>query len=223
MTVTLMVITDGRHDYLGRTLDSFAAMVPQHFFGRRVLVNDCLDPVQWARLDDALPGWEILHPVDGKRGFAGAVGAGWDHIGPGHGEVFHLEDDFVFEAPVPLDDMIALLGQQSHLQQVALQRQPWNGRERAAGGLMRADRDDYTEHTCDDVRWTTHRRFWTTNPSLYRRSLLARGWPQESESEGKFSLRMFADLPDAECAFVGHIDDMPAVWHIGEERQGSGY
>lgn len=222
MTVTLLAITDGRHDYLGRTLDSFEEMVPQGFIGRRVLVNDCLDPVQWARLDDALPGWEILHP-DTKRGFAGAIQAGWDHIGPGPGEVFHLEDDFVFEHPVPLADMIALLGQQSHLQQVALQRQPWNPRERAAGGLMRADRQDFTEHECDGIRWTTHRRFFTTNPSLYRRDLIGRGWPQEDESEGKFSLRLFADAPDAECAFLGHIDDVPAVWHIGDERAGFGY
>jgi hypothetical protein len=72
------------------------------------------------------------------------------------------------------------------------------------------------------VFWTEHRRFFTTNPSVYRTSLCKLGWPQESESEGKFTHRLLAD-PLLRFAFWGRKFDPPLCEHIGTIRAGAGY
>ena len=217
--IDLMVVTDGRRACLEDTLEH----ADRHLAGidgRRVIVNDSLDPVYWAFLDDRYGStFDVLHPLDGKRGFAGAIQAGWEHLGAGPGHVFHLEDDFRLLVDVDAARLVDLLEARPELVQVALLRQPWNQREVDAGGLIAADRPDFT----DEGELTTHARFFTTNPSVYRRSLLERGWPQEPQSEGLFWHRLKADRPDARSAFWGGPDDAPTVWHTGDDRLGHGY
>ena len=79
------------------------------------------------------------------------------------------------------------------------------------------DPGDFT----DEGPVSRHRRFFTTNPSVYRASLCERGWPQEPHSEGVFTHRLLADGFD--FAFWGGRFDPPAVTHIGAERTGRGY
>jgi hypothetical protein len=222
--IDLLVVTDGRRHCLERTMEAAATSVLPGIDGRRVIVNDSLNPVYWAWLDDTFGAeFEVLHPEAGKRGFAGAIQAGWDHLGPGDGLVFHLEDDFLIDDPVPFDAMAAVLTDAPDVVQVALLRQAVNRREQAAGGLIAADWDDFTDEMIAGVPVVTHRRFFTTNPSLYRRTLLTRGWPQEPQSEGLFWHRLIAAQPGTRSAFLGTKRDWPRAWHIGDERVGHGY
>lgn len=193
MNVCLLLIGDGRSDYRDRTLESARLNLPP------------MDAV--VEVDDS--GHEL--------GFAGAVQAGWDAIPDDCDYVFHLELDFTFNRPVPLDSMIALL-ERARLSQVALKRQPWNPEEKAAGGICELKPSDFTDHGY----WTSHRKFFTTNPSVYPADLCKRPWPQESESEGKFTLDLILDLT-VSFAFWGGKFDPPHVHHIGDERTGNGY
>jgi hypothetical protein len=197
VSTCLLLIDDGREDYLDRCLDS---------------ASTCLPPM------DACV---MVSDPDHELGFAGAIQAGWDAcLRAGCEFVFHLESDFVFTQPVPLSRMKAL-GRFTGLAQVALKRQPWNEQEKAAGGIVETSPDDFTERTFDWGTYTQHRRCFTTNPCLYRTNLCHYGWPQVSESEGVFS--HFLLERGFSFAFWGGKFDPSAVEHIGVHRTGTGY
>ena len=199
MKYTLLLITDGRADYLTRTLLSALENMPRP--ERIVLVED----------------------PDHSLGFAGAIQAGWDRVLATDAElIFHLEADFTFNGKVPLEEM-AMLVSHPDVAQVALKRQAWNPQEKAAGGIVEANPAAFEEREWLGIRHTVTRSFFTTNPSLYRRDIAERGWPQESESEGKFSIRLFNEAPDTVSCFLGGRFDPPAVTHIGEVRAGRLY
>lgn len=194
MTTVLLLISDGRDDAMDRCLRSMEAMVPT------------VDHV--VHVDDR----------DHRLGFDGAIREGWARIRrlrPIPDVVFHVEADFLFLEPVRLDAMAALLDRHPHLAQVALKRQPWNSEERRAGGIVEQHPDDFMEWSDADATWTEHRRFWTTNPSVYRVELVhAADWPEGPESEGRFTHQLLAD-PALRFAYWGAKFDPPRVEHIG--------
>jgi hypothetical protein len=199
MSVALLLIDDGRRDYLVRAQASLAAMCP--------------------RFD------HVIHIDDTRHllGFAGAIQAGWDQISEtGADWVFHAESDFLYTEPVDLQGMIAALDGDRSLAQVVLKRQAWNAEERAAGGIVELHPEDFTAQHTPAGTITTHRRFFSTNPCVYRASLCRLGWPQEPQSEGIFTHRLLRD-PLLRFAFWGAKHDPPRVHHIGDERAGTGY
>jgi hypothetical protein len=225
MTVALMVITDGRRECLQATMRSlwFDAQLGLERFARHVIVNDSLDAEFTAWLDDVFaPVFTILHPTEGKRGFAGAIRAGWDEIGESCDHITHLEDDFTFNEPVPLERMVAVLKARPDLAQIVLKRQAWNEEERAAGGIVELHPDDFTETVIEGETLTTHRRFFSTNVCVYPTRLCRVGWPQVPRSEGIFTHLLLRD-PMLKFAFWGGKFDPPRIEHIGRERVGSGY
>lgn len=179
----------------------------------------------WASLQEMLPPVERVVTIDDrehKMGFAGAIMEGWRQVLATRCEwVFHAELDFLYGEPIPLRDMIELLEAESHLVQVALKRQPVNEEEIAAGGIVEAHSDDFRQRVEGGVIWTEHRRFFTTNPSVYSTKLCRHGWPQVPQSEGVFTHRLLED-PDVRFAFWGAKYDPPMVEHIGA-RCGTGY
>jgi len=213
-----MVITDGRicfHDAMDSIEDNFDE------FDYHLIVDDSLNPKFHTYTDFVYTrgGWwgnfEVDHASE-KRGFAGAIRAGWEQIPDDIDYVFHMEDDFVFLNRPPLTDMIQALEDNTHLVQMALLRGPVNEAEIAAGGLMQVDPDSYEYKG----KWIEHKKFFTTNPCVYRRSLIERGWPDCSNSEGIFGIELFASDPSLRSGFWGNGEQW--VDHIGI-RQGTGY
>jgi len=100
--VALMIITDGRWDYMKDTLESAFEFLDWPF-EQCVLVDDS---GEGRRI--AIPGWEIIQNPE-RKGLAGAIQAGWDALNDNIEYVFHLEDDFVFSDMVPIgaDDLRA--------------------------------------------------------------------------------------------------------------------
>jgi hypothetical protein len=192
---------------------------------RRVLIDDSADPDYGAHLEHTYGSrWELVHHTD-RRGFAGAVQSAWDHIADGpETHVFHLEDDFTFNRHVDLDVMARILDRHPHLVQLALRRQPVNDLERSAGGIVEMWPDQYFEVAENGQHhWLEHRLFFTTNPSLYPRSLTsAPGWPQVDRSERAFTDRLLANT-GLRFGFWGKRSDRPWVHHIGDHRVGVGY
>jgi hypothetical protein len=109
-----------------------------------------------------------------------------------------------------------------HLTQMALLRYAVNDVERAAGGIIEQWPESYVEREWNGFRWREHRRFWTTNPSVYHRSLLAREWPEGVSSEGRFGIELFNSDPSLRAAFWGGFDSGCWVAHIGHERHPAG-
>lgn len=225
--VVVAVFGHGRREYLDRTLTSFEANVDPDLIAARVIFDDSGDDrYQWglARMYD---WWGVVGGP--KGGFSGNIIRGWQVLQGVHAPyVFHLEEDFTFNRPIDLAAMIRVLDAQQHLVQLALLRQPVNRDEKAAGGFIPADPESFVDCTDGTAEWIEHRKFFTTNPSLYRKSLMRLGWPDEEFSEGVFTHRILAsgthESADPRFGLWGNTQQTPAVHHIGDDRaDGSGY
>lgn len=219
MKIALMVITDGRGECLQKMLTSFVNVwgpIDNH-----LVVNDSADPEYARWLEMMLPEFEFIHHKE-RRGFCGAIQSGWAAIPDDVDFVFHVEDDFVFEREVNLLHMAMILSRNPYLAQMALLRPPVSPEEKRAGGLIQMWPDQYHDREDNGLSWIEHRLFFTTNPCLYRRSLIERGWPDAPRCEEEFGRRLMED-PDVWFAFWGRREDGPWVDHVGYERVGGGY
>lgn len=227
--IALLVITDGREDYLTECVLSAMA----HLDGpisERWMYDDTGDDEYRAELARRWP--QFAHINAGPRqGFGGAIRAAWAHLLTESDAryVFHLEQDFTFNRVVDLDAIAATLHGHPHLAQLALRRQPWNDHETAAGGVVEQHPDSYSDHHGPHGDWLEHRLFFTTNPSLYRRTLCRTEWPEGGNSEGHYTHHLLQHgTPEASgesvrFGFWGTRASGEAVHHIGHQRAGVGY
>ena len=236
MTTALLVMTDGRRDCIAKAIPSALVNIRHHEadefreglpFDELWIHDDSGDP-EYRRWLERF-GFETFGPPAGRSGFGGAIRSAWQHLREHSSAdlIFHLEDDFTFRRRIGLDAMAHILDTNPHLVQLALRRQPWNEHERAAGGIVEQHPDAYVDTEQHDdsgsFYWLEHRLFFTTNPSLYRRSLIEEHeWPDVRNSEGIFSHHLLGD-DRIRFGFLGARDSGEAVEHIGYERVGTGY
>lgn len=220
--IDLLVMTDGR-EHIFDTIPSAEANLGGPIVSR-IIHDDSGDPEFTARLRETFPDWLVVR-TPGRSGFGGAIRSAWAALrelteAP---FIFHLEDDFTFNRPVELLEMVAVLDRRPHLVQLALRRQPWNASELAAGGIVEMHPADWVEHFDGERVWLESARNFTTNPCLYRRALLDHDWPEGTETEGRFGIGLLAADPDTRFGFWGARDSGEWVRHIGTARNGSGY
>lgn len=225
MRLAVLVMTDGRYDLLARCIDSLSVKWLDQV--DLFMHDDSGDEAGRRALAERFPLFTQIGSGP-RRGFGGAYRHAWQQMASIDCEyVFATEDDFLFALPVDLTAMVSVLESHPHLVQMALRRQAWNAAEIIAGGVVEQHPDEYfdqLEGTPGHHReWLEHRRFFTTNPSVYRRSLCERGWPDGRESEGRFGIDLFAEDPARRSAFWGARTSPPAVEHIGRDRVGTGY
>lgn len=222
MNIQMLVFTDGRRECIERTMASFR----EHLIGEHgvTIINDCPDLgyATFLRQKFADGTTSIIHHHI-RQGFGGAIRSGWASLPPKTDYVFHLEDDFELVEDIELSTLVDILVERPDVVQVALKRQPWNHEEREAGGIVELHSSDFLEEQTSMGPITTHRRFFTTNPSLYRASLTQASWPQVDHSEGIFTHQLLYRDMNTRFAFLGGKFDPPKVIHIGHERVGTGY
>src|SRR4051812_256811 len=105
--ITLMVITDGRGDCIKRTLDSAADNLKGHLH-HSFIVDDSADLKYHDWLQHTFPGFRIWSHAK-RRGFAGAIQSGWGQIPNDTDYIFHLEDDFTFNEPINLGEIVTVM------------------------------------------------------------------------------------------------------------------
>ena len=221
--IAAFIITDGRVNVLKQTIRSFHDNVGP--VSELYLYDDSGQPGTRDLLRNRYPEFELItHPSGERQGFGGAIRTVWQHLRENSTAdyIFHLEDDFTFNVEVDLMDLATILTYRPNLAQVAYVRQAWNESEIAAGGVIEVTPDLFQHHTDGHRDWLEHDKFFTTNPSLYRRSLiLGHEWPDGLHSEGVFT----EELRQAEYRFAywGKHGDPPVVHHIGAHRYGLGY
>lgn len=223
--ILLLVMTDGRRTCIERTVASARESLTGPIT-RAVIHDDSGDPDYTEWLAEEFPDFELVSTA-GRSGFGGAIRNAWLHLNATAENddcrfVFHLEDDFTFNREVPLRYMATILDQHPELVQLALRRQPWNDTERIAGGVVEVAPTEFVENGDYGHAWLEHRRFFTTNPSLYRRSLTWRGWPAGGQSEGMFTAQLLED-PLRRFGYWGARASGEWVHHIGTTRAGTAY
>lgn len=227
--IVLLVRTDGRKECIASTLRSFEEMV-SGTITRRIIHDDSGDPKYRLWLRETFPAYQIVS-TRRRSGFGGAIRSAWKHLETvGEAWVADWEDDFVVTRPVDLDDLVQLQVEQPHLAQVCLRRQAV-GHEIRHGGFMEMAPEWYRERRKDGWAWVETTRNWTTNPSVYRHAVCATGWPEGRDSEGHFGFRLKDEgLPwgvpgrDVRFGFWGSMEEgREWIWHIGDQRAGTGY
>jgi len=144
-----------------------------------------------------------------RRGLAGAIQSGWDHLNENIDYVFHLEDDFIFPDVVDVELMIELLEYEPELAQVALLRQSWSPEEQQAGGIYGIDCDRFRQKR----GFVEQSHLFTFNPCVYPIAI-ARDYRAGLEAE------LTADLlkDDWRFGYLGELGDDPRTIHIGVRR-----
>lgn len=225
MSILLVVMTDGRWDCIKRSIPSALASL-EGPVTRRIIHDDSGRTEYRNRLKSAFPSFELIHPGRTRQGFGGAIRQTWNWINQNTTEdfVFWLEDDFLFNQPVRLENLMTVLNENPYLAQLVLKRQSWSSAEWAAGGVVEQRHWEYEQKQDDHENiWSEHQLFFSSNPSLFRRSLCSEVWPEGNQSEGNFTYNMRIGYPDMKFAFWGKKFDPPMVHHMGDRRVGSGY
>lgn len=225
--IALCVITDGRREHVETTVNSASLKLDQSGGAQiteRWMYDDSGDDDNQAWLEDRFPDFTVWQHDDGRQGFGGAIREVWRRLRSESDAdyVFHLEDDFTFNRPVPLAGMANALDHHPDLAQLALLRQPWNAIERAAGGIVQSRPGDFQEVAVSNGTYLAHRAFFTTNPSLYAMDLVRdQDWPEGPDSEGRFTHQLLAD--EYRFGYWGTLSDGEWVRHNGTERNGTRY
>lgn len=203
--VTLLVRSHGRWEYLHRAVTSLAD-IHRETFARKVLSLDGPVSSYLEKFGEA-QGWEVLSTGPERLGLAANVAQAWGALTADDEIVLDWEEDFL-ALDVPLAEMVAVLGSNRDLAQVALVRQPWSPEEHAAGGLLYGPNlaGDFT----DQGGWLRQERIFTLNPYVARASLLRSLQPGvETDLTSQCLARGLS------FGYLGSASDPPKVLHIG--------
>jgi len=213
MNIALVVITDGRKDYLTQTMRS----IEQELHGEianRFIIDDSGDEAYHGWLVEAFgPRYIIIHHAE-RRGLAAAVRTAWTMaLAGGADYIWHAEDDMVLTQPISVEEIAQLLDEHPGLAQMSLKRQPVNAEEIKAGGFMQRNPEAW--HQRDG--YVAHRTLFTFNPCLIPRRVAELAMRERSDGlEAGITDTLLAH--DYTFAVLGMIDDEPLIQHVGEHR-----
>ena len=229
--IAVLIFTDGRKECFSRTFQSFKENVTAKCISYKIIINDSNDPsfTSWLDINYRHDVDHIEHHKE-RLGFGGTIRDTWHKLNKIAGiydYLFHLEDDFIFNRPINLDDLILILKKNPNMAQVCLLRQPWNQNEVNAGGVWQQRPDRFIEESVDSrsgkIYYLSHREWFSTNPCVYPKWVASLGWPEGLNSEEIFWDEKLLPRTLLTCSYFGSKADPPAVSHIGSGRMGEGY
>lgn len=215
-SVTLIVHTDGRRDYIARSIPSLLERIHGPIT-KRVIYDDSGDPGYKAWLRERFPLFNVVGP-ETRLGYTGSMRAMWTYLETRCSApyVFRAEDDFIYDRDVDLAPMMDTLDENPHLRQLVLLRGPYYPREIAAGSILAEKPDAYELRNSRPHPFVEHREYFSANPSLFRRSLVKTPWPSAPSSERVYTEVLNRD-PASRFAYWGDGSE-PWITHIGAER-----
>jgi glycosyltransferase involved in cell wall biosynthesis len=202
MTICLVIIGNGRLDYLHKTVAAADQYLPPVDY--RIMIDDSGDPTVAAHLNCFFPTFAHIHHPE-NRGMAVAVNTGFQaafHTGADY--VIWLEEDMVIQSALPIQEAIDVLVQFPKVAQILFQRQPLTPQEVEAGTVVGA----MAPTNCG--YWSTQTHIFSLNPCVIPRHIVELGWPDGNEREQTDRL-----LADGWKFGVWHGQ---LVEHIGESR-----
>lgn len=216
------MLTNGRPDYLARTLAAFSEHVHPQPSEVYIFDDGLLTPREaFAPYEDA-----TVEGAKVTKGMCAAHAFCWVRAAESRFKwVFHIEDDYVILRPVGLPLMADVIEANPHLVQMTLVRCPW-GFEIEHGGYIPKDPGWYVRQGgAEDPSWhpgaqewieTT--RNWAVAPTLFPTAVARKHWwPAERGCETTIGPRILEQEPDARFGLWGWGE--PWVAHIGVDRQ----
>lgn len=194
MNYLLTVLTNGRPDYLARTLDAFREYVsPQP---TEVYLYDDGGRTPLGILQERFPGSAVAYRAE-RVGMCAAHAFCWGAAATSKLDwVFHLEDDMRILCPIDLDEIAAVMESHPYLASMTLKRTPW-GTEVEHGGFVEQEPGWYERKVVHGYqgaktqRWFETTRNWSCAPTLFRTDLArALPWSPEPGCETEFGKRL---------------------------------
>ena len=217
MSIALVVLTDGRGDYLNETIDSFNKQVSGNI-KHKIIVNDSENLKYNKYLDEMYPDFIRIHN-EKRLGLARAVQTAWTAaLKFDIDYVFHLEEDFTFNEKCDLDVMVKFLERYSEYAELCLQRQAWSEEEKN-GARWYGDSPLYKNMHDDTFEWFEHKELFSVNPCMIPRRILELGWPSGPigiGNEDGFTQKCLSN--GYKFAMLHHKEHTPMVNHIGGSR-----
>ncbi len=214
MKICILIINDGRNDYLDQTLKSLKDKVvfPIDAEIYKVLYDDMPEGRDAYFLSRIELEYNIDKMIlsDKRVGINQAVQNAWMHI-PKCDYIWHQENDFTYNAQIDVSKMIAPLEMNRMIGQVALLRQPWYDDEVESDGMYKVGYRTYRQGNIAGIDLVFQDLFFTHNPCIYRYSSIEQ-IPNYSEIE------FAAHLKKRGCrtfAYLGTLTDEPLCHHIG--------
>lgn len=200
MTVVVAFISDRNDRYIHGCVESFCTYAP-HVEASTVI-------------DDS------AHLL----GMAGAAKAAWQWALDQNADyLFHVEEDFLFTAPVPVDGMVRVLDMNPHLAQVVLKRQPWSRQEKEAGGQIETNPEAYTQRSAAGEYWIEHWTLFSMNPCLIPRRTLELAWNAQHPDGVEKAVTEACIAARMHYAYFGKLEDPARCEHIGRVRAEEGW
>lgn len=174
MSTALLVIGNGRLDYLHQSVDAALQHLPE--FDHYLMIDDSGEAIVRRQLARHYPDFTI-HSHEHNQGMARAVQSGFDLCLQTDADfVFWLEEDMVIYRPIPMNLALSAMCWEPHLAQMLFQRQPLSPDEHATGSVVGAmgpltERYGFYEQT----------HIFSLNPCLIPRNVLELGWDSDNE------------------------------------------
>jgi hypothetical protein len=224
MSVVWITLTNGRRAYLEKSRYTWHKNLKGDI-AKEIIVDDSGNPEYRQWLSGTYRNAIVVPVGDKPMGYTKAMQKCFDEaVNSGCDYVLHTEDDFLLNCGVDVEVLTSTLYNNKHLSQIILQRQPWYPWEKAQPTYMDSIRfRGYLVNEIDrnGVILSEHSFYWSSNPNVYPIEIAKLGWPDESNSELKFTKKVM-EL-GYKSSFLGGRYEPNQVTHIGEDRLGFGH
>jgi hypothetical protein len=221
MKVCVIIINDGRNDYLQRTLESFCDNVifPEGCDVYKLLIDDVPAARTGTQLQRLIYFYKIDKCIlnDENTGISATVQKAWENVPEDCDYIWHQENDFIFTDKVYIEKFAAVL-ESPIIYQVACLRQAWSEHEKQYGGIYQSAPNLFKDARFNDLDIVIHKEYFTHNPSLYRRDVIAQIPNYTEYSFKEYLMRKRAGY----FAYWGKLTDKNLVEHIGYTKRGVG-
>ncbi len=219
MKFCVIIINDGRNDYLEKSLKSFSEKVifPEGSEITKILIDD------WPLDRDE----KLIKKIGKKYGVNkyifneenlrvdNTVRKIWDNVPSDIDYVFHQENDFIYLEKIYISELVKVL-ETPTIVQCALARQAWFQDEKESGGLFKTRSERFRSGNASGIDIVMHRDHFTFNPSLYKRK-----WLVDINPFGEYQLSNYYLSQNSALwfAYYGKRTDKNRIEHIGEIKK----
>jgi hypothetical protein len=219
MKFCVIIINDGRNDYLAETLKSFKENIifPEGSTINKILIDDWPLERDEATIKALCKKYKIdklvLNPEN--LGVNATVKKVWSLIPSDVDYVWHQENDFTFLEKINISDLMTVL-ESPVIVQCAIVRQPWFNDEKESGSLMNTRPERWRSGNSSGIDIVMHKDHFTFNPSLYKRK-----WVQDITPFGEYDLRNHLINTNGALwfSYLGTKEDKHRCFHIGERKR----
>lgn len=219
MKFCVIIINDGRNDYLAEALKSFKENIlfPEGSEVYKIMIDDWPLDRDTETLKKLAKKYKIDKVVlnEENLGVNSTVKKVWSLIPSDVDYIWHQENDFTFLKKVNIADLMIVL-ESPIIVQCAIVRQPWFDDEKLSGSLMNTRPERWRDGNVSGIEVVLHKDHFTFNPSLYKRK-----WVQDIFPFGEYDIRNHYINKNGALwfAYLGKKDDQHRCLHIGERKR----